>query len=47
LECATALIVPGGTVSPAAADMDTPLELLIMPGLGFDLHGRRLGRGGG
>eukprot|EP00877_Chromochloris_zofingiensis_P000627 jgi/Chrzof1/10565/Cz05g03190.t1 len=27
--------------------MDRPLDILVMPGLGFDLMGRRLGRGGG
>ncbi|KAK9857956.1 hypothetical protein WJX84_011838 [Apatococcus fuscideae] len=28
-------------------EADPPLDLLIMPGLGFDESGRRLGRGGG
>lgn len=36
-----------GAAPPAALASHQPLDLLVMPGLGFDLEGRRLGRGGG
>lgn len=29
------------------AEMDAPLDVVVMPGLAFDASGRRLGRGGG
>jgi 5-formyltetrahydrofolate cyclo-ligase len=37
----------GGGDGGAAGGAPRPLELLVMPGLGFDLAGGRLGRGGG
>ncbi|KAK3241681.1 hypothetical protein CYMTET_48578 [Cymbomonas tetramitiformis] len=36
-----------GTKRVEALEADEPLDLLLMPGLAFDSHGNRLGRGGG
>ena len=36
-----------GTPREDVADVDAPIDLIVMPGLGFDSQGRRLGRGGG
>ncbi|CAG9460328.1 unnamed protein product [Pedinophyceae sp. YPF-701] len=38
---------PGGGPRENLADLDEPLDVLFMPGLGFDRSGHRLGRGGG
>ena len=31
----------------AVLQMDSALEILLLPGMAFDAHGNRLGRGGG
>ncbi|GAX76372.1 hypothetical protein CEUSTIGMA_g3818.t1 [Chlamydomonas eustigma] len=36
-----------GTPRQSVMEDDVHLDVLLMPGLGFDLQGRRLGRGGG
>ncbi|GLC53546.1 hypothetical protein PLESTB_000761200 [Pleodorina starrii] len=38
---------PDGSPRQDVLGSRTPLDLLLMPGLGFDRSGRRLGRGGG
>ena len=35
------------TAAPTVLEAPYGLDLLLMPGLGFDRYGRRLGRGGG
>jgi len=50
--CSPADLVPGarGVRAPPPGSAPVKLEeldLVVVPGVGFDLHGRRLGRGGG
>lgn len=39
--------MPSGAPRKNALDSDTPLDIVVVPGLAFDREGNRLGRGGG